>query len=62
MACYRFNPPYKNNVTTRMGQTFLHFADIKKKKNTFYTKKKHSIQIINIQSIRVGVACTTLRQ
>ena len=44
-----------------MGQTFIHFADIKKK-NTFYTKKKHSIQIINIQSIRVGVACTTLRQ
>ena len=44
-----------------MGQTFLHFADIKKKKHILY-KKKHSIQIINIQSIRVGVACTTLRQ
>ena len=41
MACYRFNPPYKNNVTMRMGQTFLHFADIKK-------KKTHSIQKKNI--------------
>lgn len=45
-----------------MGQTFLHFADIKKKKTHSIQKKKHSIQIINIQSIRVGVACTTLRQ
>ena len=49
MACYRFNPPYKNNVTTRMGQTFLHFADIKKKKHilykkkTFYTNNKYTI-------------------
>ena len=41
MACYRFNPPYKNNVTTRMGQTFLHFADIKKKKKNSIQKKKN---------------------